>query len=326
MRQPDGDDRDPPVARRSNSLPSPAPAVAARGRQNTPRETRPWTRRTLINWPGIWPPGRTVVAPLPLSAPSRSAAPGSLAAGRTRPRRRGAASTAAPNRARTTTSTRGAPSGAATGVSVASARSRAWAAVGGSRWFSAWWLPHEATWPAADAKSSLVSRVGYAFGYGRREADRGLRAPRRSADGGAGRPRRARSTGAASRASIPAPASPPCSAGRSTAAGCWPRPARSAALERRYRHDTLILETVYETAEGAVRVIDFMPPRGRAPDIVRIVEGLHGRVPMRSELVVRFDYGRDRALGAARRRRPPRRGRAGRALLPHPGRRSAART
>ncbi|MEA2586971.1 MAG: hypothetical protein QOF33_5056 [Thermomicrobiales bacterium] len=61
--------------------------------------------------------------------------------------------------------------------------------------------------------------------------------------------------------------------------------------ERRYRQDTLILESVYETAEGAVRVIDFMPPRGRAPDIVRIVEGIHGRVPMRAELVVRFDYG-----------------------------------
>src|SRR5712692_5008086 len=41
---------------------------------------------------------------------------------------------------------------------------------------------------------------------------------------------------------------------------------------RRYRHDTLILESVYETAEGAVRAIDFMPPRGHAPDIVRIVE------------------------------------------------------
>ncbi|MEA2515110.1 MAG: hypothetical protein QOJ59_4599, partial [Thermomicrobiales bacterium] len=54
--------------------------------------------------------------------------------------------------------------------------------------------------------------------------------------------------------------------------------------ERRYRQDTLILESVYETAEGAVRVIDFMPPRGRAPDIVRIVEGIHGRVPMRAEL------------------------------------------
>jgi GH15 family glucan-1,4-alpha-glucosidase len=61
---------------------------------------------------------------------------------------------------------------------------------------------------------------------------------------------------------------------------------------RRYRHDTLVLETVYTTAEGSVRAIEFMPPRGTAPDIVRIVEGLDGRVPMRSELVIRFDYGR----------------------------------
>src|SRR4029079_11703009 len=45
---------------------------------------------------------------------------------------------------------------------------------------------------------------------------------------------------------------------------------------RRYRHDTLILESVFETEEGAVRMIDFMPPRGVAPDIVRIVEGLDG--------------------------------------------------
>ena len=60
---------------------------------------------------------------------------------------------------------------------------------------------------------------------------------------------------------------------------------------RRYRSDTLILESVYECAEGRVRAIDFMPPRGDAPDIVRIVESLDGEVPMRSELVIRFDYG-----------------------------------
>src|SRR3954447_15716803 len=47
---------------------------------------------------------------------------------------------------------------------------------------------------------------------------------------------------------------------------------------RRYRHDTLILESVFETDEGSVRAIDFMPPRGTAPDIVRIVEGLDGCV------------------------------------------------
>jgi len=61
---------------------------------------------------------------------------------------------------------------------------------------------------------------------------------------------------------------------------------------RKYRHDTLVLETLHETTDGSVRVIDFMPPRGEAPDIVRIVEGVEGTVSMRSELVIRFDYGK----------------------------------
>src|SRR5512133_2415046 len=61
---------------------------------------------------------------------------------------------------------------------------------------------------------------------------------------------------------------------------------------RRYRPDTLILETDWETDDGRVRVIDFMPPRGEAPDMVRIVEGLDGEVAMDAELVVRFDYGK----------------------------------
>src|ERR687888_388232 len=60
---------------------------------------------------------------------------------------------------------------------------------------------------------------------------------------------------------------------------------------RRYRPRTLVLETEWETDTGAVRLIDFMPPRGEAPDIVRIVEGLRGEVEMSSELVVRYDYG-----------------------------------
>jgi GH15 family glucan-1,4-alpha-glucosidase len=61
---------------------------------------------------------------------------------------------------------------------------------------------------------------------------------------------------------------------------------------RRYRPGTLILETDWETDDGKVRVIDFMPPRGNAPDIVRIVEGLDGEVAMDAELVMRFDYGK----------------------------------
>jgi GH15 family glucan-1,4-alpha-glucosidase len=61
---------------------------------------------------------------------------------------------------------------------------------------------------------------------------------------------------------------------------------------RRYQGDTLILETEMDTADGSVRLIDFMPPRGEAPDVVRIVEGVTGRVPMRMELRLRFDYGR----------------------------------
>jgi GH15 family glucan-1,4-alpha-glucosidase len=63
------------------------------------------------------------------------------------------------------------------------------------------------------------------------------------------------------------------------------------ATRRRYRGDTLILETEIETADGAVRLIDFMPPRGKNPDIVRIVEGLRGSVRMKMELIIRFDYG-----------------------------------
>jgi GH15 family glucan-1,4-alpha-glucosidase len=60
---------------------------------------------------------------------------------------------------------------------------------------------------------------------------------------------------------------------------------------RRYRPDTLILETEWECADGRVRVTDFMPPRDECVDLVRIVEGLRGSVSMRGELVLRFDYG-----------------------------------
>ena len=62
-------------------------------------------------------------------------------------------------------------------------------------------------------------------------------------------------------------------------------------VSRRYRAETLILETEFETDEGRVRLIDFMPPHQRYPTVVRIVEGLTDAVPMRMELVLRFDYG-----------------------------------
>jgi GH15 family glucan-1,4-alpha-glucosidase len=63
-------------------------------------------------------------------------------------------------------------------------------------------------------------------------------------------------------------------------------------VSRRYRPGTLVLETDFETADGTVRVVDFMPRRGRgAPRLMRIVEGIAGRVPMRMELAVRPDYG-----------------------------------
>src|SRR5665213_2920038 len=60
---------------------------------------------------------------------------------------------------------------------------------------------------------------------------------------------------------------------------------------RHYVEDTVVLETEWVTAEGTVRVIDFMPPRGHAPDVVRIVEGVQGAVAMHSQLTLRFDYG-----------------------------------
>lgn len=62
---------------------------------------------------------------------------------------------------------------------------------------------------------------------------------------------------------------------------------------RRYWEDTLILETRFETAGGVVAVIDFMPPRGEASDIVRLVRGVRGRVKVRMELVIRFGFGAD---------------------------------
>jgi len=95
---------------------------------------------------------------------------------------------------------------------------------------------------------------------------------------------------------------------------CWPRfdsPACFAALlgkpehgqwrispkhppkkvRRSYRRDTLILETEFETAEGAVTLIDFMPVRSSQSDLVRMVIGRRGRVAMQMQMILRFDYG-----------------------------------
>ncbi len=60
---------------------------------------------------------------------------------------------------------------------------------------------------------------------------------------------------------------------------------------RSYRGDTLVLDTVWETPTGTVKVTDFMPQRDKAPDVVRIVECVSGEVAMQTELVLRFDYG-----------------------------------
>ncbi len=74
--------------------------------------------------------------------------------------------------------------------------------------------------------------------------------------------------------------------------GCWRlAPSEPFTTQRRYRPGTLILETVFKTGAGEVMLIDFMPPRGEASDVVRLVRGLRGRVAMRMELVLRFGYG-----------------------------------
>jgi GH15 family glucan-1,4-alpha-glucosidase len=62
-------------------------------------------------------------------------------------------------------------------------------------------------------------------------------------------------------------------------------------VTRRYRPGTLVLETEFTTATGVVRIVDCMPPDESIPNVLRLVEGLSGEVPMRMELIIRFDYG-----------------------------------
>ena len=69
-------------------------------------------------------------------------------------------------------------------------------------------------------------------------------------------------------------------------------PAKTAqTVTRCYREDTLVLETHFETASGAVTLIDFMLPRGASSDLIRIVRGDEGEVEMSMDLVMRFGYG-----------------------------------
>ena len=69
-------------------------------------------------------------------------------------------------------------------------------------------------------------------------------------------------------------------------------PAEDHTATRRYRGDTLVLETTFESASGVVRVVDCMPIRENHPQVVRVVEGIRGAVPVRMDLVMRFGYGR----------------------------------
>ena len=65
----------------------------------------------------------------------------------------------------------------------------------------------------------------------------------------------------------------------------------ATATRRRYRDGTLVLETEYETDAGVVALVDCMPVDGASPTVVRLVEGRRGRVAMRLDLTIRFDYG-----------------------------------
>ncbi|SAK84390.1 glycoside hydrolase 15-like protein [Caballeronia fortuita] len=87
--------------------------------------------------------------------------------------------------------------------------------------------------------------------------------------------------------------------------GCWTiSPAEAIKRNvRRYQDDTLLIETDFEVADGAVRIVDFMPVGISSRSVIRIVTGLHGTVKMRSELRLRFNYGQltpliERADGA----------------------------
>ena len=68
-------------------------------------------------------------------------------------------------------------------------------------------------------------------------------------------------------------------------------PSAPGTVTRRYRDDSMVLETMFETESGSVRIIDFMVPNAERSSVVRIIEGVRGRVEMRTEISLRFDYG-----------------------------------
>ena len=64
------------------------------------------------------------------------------------------------------------------------------------------------------------------------------------------------------------------------------------AIRRRYDEHTLVVETTFETKDGEVQLVDFMPPRAEHSHVVRMVRGVRGKVAMQMDLSIRFDYGR----------------------------------
>ncbi len=107
-----------------------------------------------------------------------------------------------------------------------------------------------------------------------------------------------RSTGFVCRASTALLALPPCWAVRKTGGGGSQPKGEIRGVRRRYRPGTLILETEFETAEGVVEVIDFMPVRDRTPDLVRIVRRRprQGADAMRAHDSIRLWF--DRSMGS----------------------------
>ena len=103
--------------------------------------------------------------------------------------------------------------------------------------------------------------------------------------------------------------------------GSWRLAPKGAhrATHRHYRGDTLVLESEFVTDEGSVRVVDCMPIRQQHPEVVRLVEGVRGKVTMEMELTIRFGYGQIVPWVQQGRRHAQRHRRSRRALAVDPG-------